>query len=177
MNKVSEIMMTMKKKIPVLPLTVHLIVIKSIYEDYDADDISYMVGFWIYYPILCLMCCTLEGFHSYMDYKKTYPHRSIKERICYTGLSTFISFWIFVVTCYYIEDGVPFSDIYPYNKIITSIIFYSSYGLIGLITYLEHFQWPKLVIIPTNYQIETEILTPRQIESNSSEKEVDEVQI
>ena len=93
-----------------------------------------------------------------MQYHRIYPHRQQKERICYTILSTFISLWIFVVTSYYIESGVPFSDLFLYNKIIANIIFYISYGLVGLITYLEHFKWKKLMIIDQN-DLQSEIIT------------------
>ena len=91
MPNLSSIITSMKKKIPVLPLTLQLIIVKSVYPSYDPSNNIYLIGFWIYYPILCLICGGWEAVHAYIDYNKVYPHRTKKERVCYTILSTFIS--------------------------------------------------------------------------------------
>lgn len=171
MPDISEIIISMKKKIPILPLTIQLIIVKSVYSGYNpnnttlvlansSDYETYLIAFWAYYPLLCVITGIWEAAHAYSDYKKKYPTRTEKERIGYTILSSMISIWIFIVTCYYIENGVPFSLLFDYNTIAANIIFYMSYGLVSLITYLEHFKWPKLIkVSDLNDNKQSNILT------------------
>ena len=155
----------MKKKIPILPLTIQLIIVKSVYSGFNpnnttlvlsnsSDYETHLIAFWVYYPLLCLITGIWEAAHAYSDYNKKYPNRTKKERIGYTILSSMISIWIFIVTCYYIENGAPFSLLFNYNIIAANIIFYMSYGLVSLITYLEHFKWPKLINVSDSNETE-----------------------
>ena len=111
MPNVSDIITSMKKKIPILPLTIQLIIVKSVYGGYEptnttftnsSDYQTHLVAFWSYYPLLCIITGVWEAAHAYSDYKKQYPTRTKEERMGYTILSSLISIWIFIVTCYYI---------------------------------------------------------------------------
>ena len=154
MTSIAKIIVSMKKKIPILPLTIQLVITNSVYNNKNNVELSYstyLIGFWIYFPLLCLITCIWESFHAYTEYKNKYPQRTHKERVCYTILSTFISLWVFIATSYYINDGIPFSILFEYNTIIANITFYMSYALVSLITYLEHYKWPKLIPLPELY--------------------------
>ena len=159
MNKINDIIVTMKKKIPILPLTIHFILVKSIYNDFNSNNSIYRIAFWIYFPILCLLTCIWEGIHSYFRYIKIYPNRTNCEVASYTAISIFVSLWVFIATCYYIENGIPFSYLFPYNNIISSIVFFISYGLVSCISYVEHFIWSKI----SNNQV----LDNNQIQDNN----------
>lgn len=134
---------SMRRKIPVLPLLLQFIIVRNVYQDDDDIKLKRTI-FWCYYPLLCLICFIYELAYAYNIYTKYYDTHSFVNRLYFSMLSSFISLWAFVSTSYYVQDGKPFSLLFNYNSLVANVIFYMSFGLISLITYLEHFKWPHL---------------------------------
>ena len=146
---------SMREKIPILPLLLQFIIVRNVYQD-DSDENLKRTIFWVYYPILCFICLIYEYVYAYSYYTKHYNTHSFKQRLLFSILSSFISLWSFIATSYYIQDGKPFSILFDYNSLVANVIFYLSFGLISLITYLEHFKWSDLPYYPMydNYDVE-----------------------
>lgn len=139
---IPNIITTMKKKIPILPLTINSIIAKTVYNVGELDE-ERKIAFYIYFPALCILCILWEAAHAYLHFIKVYPHHSFFSRIAFTIISTIIALWVFVTTAYYL--GSPFSLFKSYSDIVAIIVLLMSFGFISLITFFEHVIWPKLV--------------------------------
>ena len=84
----------LRKCVPVLPLTVQFTLTKIVFNTCDSNNYTeeQLTGFWIYFPILCLICITWEAFYAYTHYTEYYPHSRFKQHLIYTIISTIISF-------------------------------------------------------------------------------------
>lgn len=133
----------MKRKIPVLILTIHTLIVNTFYKTCEVSDKA-KTGFMIYYPLLCLACLVWEAVHAYRASVKLYSHKSTKNHLWFSVLAASTSLFAFVGYSYYVEGGRPFSCVFNYNDTVAIIVLAVSFLLVTSISCIEHFYWGKI---------------------------------
>ena len=125
-----------------LSLFFQILIVNIFYTDCsNSNDPVYTIGFWVYFPLLCLICLILETFSTIKRFSHLYSHKPLKSRICVGVCSIFITLVTFCSTSYFIETGRPFSCVFEYNHLLASIIF--CVDIIVLVTFsmYEYYCW------------------------------------
>ena len=133
----------LKQKIPFMPLAIHLAIIKNVYTP-CTDTPDKLTAFIIYSIIISILTIVWEAVHAYFQFIKYYKSNKRLDTIIYVSLSTVISFWCFLVLCYYLQDGKPLSCFVKYNEIVAQILMYLTAGIVSLYSYVESKFWTKL---------------------------------
>lgn len=128
-----------RNKVPLLTFFIQMMIVNIFYRECASEEQK--IGFWIYFPILCLACLLWELGYTIRFFSHTYSHKSLKSRICFGIFSSFISVCTFCTASYYVEAGKPFSCIYPYNKTVAPILFYVTISIVILLSMYEHYKW------------------------------------
>lgn len=137
LNKALDAIDLMRKKIPVFAWTIEVAVTTHVFED-CPPDLNLVSIFWGYYITTLLLCGIWESVYSWMNFPSHAFPQTKKNRIIYTIFHVLVSLIAFISTSYYIQEGLPFSCIFPYNKTIATIIFYITYGVVVVLGIVEH---------------------------------------
>ena len=121
----------LRTKIPLFILTIQLSITNIAFNECPSSDLS----FWIYYPTICIICIIYESLHAYLEYKDIKNNIKRWLMILCSSIMSLISFF---AVSYYIPSGKPFSCFFKYDSSIAAIIFYLSFGLVYLYSYIEH---------------------------------------
>ena len=72
----------MERKIPFIPLAIQFAIVNNAYSQctYPGND-TYRIGFWIYFPLLCLLCFIWESFHAWTFYNKIIPLYGLRRKL------------------------------------------------------------------------------------------------
>jgi hypothetical protein len=137
-----ELLDVIRHKIPMLSLFFQVMIVNIFYTDCSKlDDDTYTIGFWIYFPLICLICLILETFSTIKRFSQLYSHKRLKSRICVGVCSILISLSTFCSTSYFIETGRPFSCVFEYNHLIAIIAFCVNIVIIVTFSIFEHYHW------------------------------------
>lgn len=131
----------LKSKIPLLPLTLHLAIVKYLYSNCENNDNDYLIVYKVYFSVLFVLTVLLEVYHAYLQYKKFYNNK--KEMIIYIIISTLISTSSFLALCYFLENGRPYSCFYSYSKPVAGILFLLVVLLVSVASIIENHYWNK----------------------------------
>lgn len=129
-----------RHKVPLLSLFVQMLIVNVFYRECVSDE-GHMIGFWIYFPTLSLICFVWELTYAFRLFSQIYQDKTLRSRIGFALISTMTSTLIFCTTSYYVEAGRPFSCIYPYNQIAATTLFYVTISLLILLSLYEHYRW------------------------------------
>lgn len=107
----------------------------------NSSNPSYAIGFWIYFPLLCLMCLILETLSTIKRFSQLYSHKRLKSRMLIGICSILISLATFCSTSYFIETGRPFSCVFEYNHYVALITFCIDIFILVVFSMYEHYYW------------------------------------
>jgi len=150
MSKYKAINVTMKNKVPYIPILINLLFAHFIYTPCPWED-KYKKLFETYYTLLAFSCFIWEYVHAYLYFKKTYPKASKHERNIYISISALISTGFFIVLTYFLQEGKPFSCYMKYDKTVAVSLFLMMCTVISIFAAAEHLWWKD------NYDFETDI--------------------
>lgn len=112
-----------------------------IYLDNDVNENV----FWIYFSFISIICFVWELLYHLMNKYKCNKKTSLsKEKIGYSVVSAFISLIAFQSTIFYMDDHNVFNCFMDYNETIANAIFFIVYGVILLLSAIEHYCYPNL---------------------------------
>ena len=182
-EKNTKFIKLMKEKIPVFLIGIQTLISNTLFSKNFLMDSHLFIGnnitfgnhlienkevlrnvFWIYFPILCILCGFWEFYHAWHIYKlrhKNFDHKKIKN---YSIISTFISVITFIIFSYYINDGRPFVIIFKYNYLYASIVFYVWAIILSVYNFIEHNHYHIMetnrnqAIVPSNDDKEEEMI-------------------
>jgi len=140
-----DVLTYMKQKVPIFVLTLQTLITNHVYDDCNNEK-DLQIIFWIYYPFLCILCILIEFYTTWTRTKflevaihnENHFINNKKYKIAYCSVTTIISLLSFIVTSYYINTGLPFRCIFNYDKTISAFIFYFTFGLIFILSTIEH---------------------------------------
>ena len=154
-----NILKYVKGKFPAFILFLHICVSKyvficeseiSVLPD-NSTQIIYLENhvnnyvFWIYFSIISLICFVWELLYYLMNKYKCNKTKSLsKKKVGYSIMSAFISLIAFQSTIFYMDDHNVFNCFMDYNETIANTIFFIVYGVILLLSAIEHYCYPNL---------------------------------
>lgn len=110
---------------------------------YLENDVNTNI-FWIYFSIISLICFVWELLYYLMNKYKCNKTKTIsKKKIVYSIMSSFVSLIAFQSTIFYMNDHNVFNCFIDYNETIANAIFFMVYGLILLLSSIEHYCFPN----------------------------------
>ena len=111
---------------------------------YLENDVNKLI-FWIYFSTISLICFVWELLYYLMNKYKCNKTKTIsKKKIVYSIMSSFVSLIAFQSTIFYMNDHNVFNCFIDYNETIANAIFFMVYGLILLLSSIEHYCFPNL---------------------------------
>ena len=153
-----NILKYVKGKFPSFMLFLHICVSKyvficeseiSVLPD-NSTQIIYLENyvnnyvFWTYFSIISLICFVWELLYYLMNKYKCNKTKSLsKKKVGYSIMSAFISLIAFQSTVFYMDDHNVFNCFMDYNETIANAIFFMVYGLILLLSAIEHYCFPN----------------------------------
>jgi len=111
-----------------------------IYLDNDVNG----TVFWTYFSFISIICFVWELLYYLMDKYKCNKTKSLsKKKVGYSVMSAFISLIAFQSTIFYMDDHAVFNCFMNYNETIANAIFFMVYGVILLLSAIEHYCYPN----------------------------------
>ena len=154
-----NILKYVKGKFPAFILFLHICVSKYVFiceseimvlPD-NSTEIIYLENelnkhiFWIYFSTISLICFVWELLYYLMNKYKCNKTKTIsKKKIVYSIMSAFVSLIAFQSTIFYMDDHNVFNCFMDYNETIANAIFFMVYGVILLLSAIEHYCFPNL---------------------------------
>ena len=140
-----DVLTYMKQKVPIFVLTLQTLITNHVYDNCNNEK-DLQIIFWIYYPFLCILCILIEFYTTWTRTKfleiaihnENHFINNKKNKIVYCSVTTIISLLSFIITSYYINTGLPFRCIFNYDKTIATFLFYFTFGLIFILSTIEH---------------------------------------
>lgn len=129
----------MHNNIPVAVLIVMTMLNRYIFEKTSCNRLAISFTFLF----LTLMNCIWVVVRSRSDFIQNYPHTGTQWKK-YALCQCIISVISFYSLNYYTHKGVPFNCFFPYSELASELLFYTSFVLITLISYVEHYYWKKI---------------------------------
>lgn len=153
LKKNTRFLKIMKEKVPIFVIGIQTLIANTIYSQTFLTDININIDklilinfFWIYFPILCIICGIWEFYNAIDIYKNKNLNIDFKHIIIYSILSTISSIITFIIFSFYINDGRPFIILFNYNYLYVSIIFYSWGIILSILNFIEQYYYDKLLI-------------------------------
>jgi hypothetical protein len=164
-----EFLDIIKRKIPLLTLLIQTMIVNIFFRECISDE-NQIIGFWVYFPILCLFCLVWELIYVLIIFSKDYSHKSLNKRVFFGTITAIISLCTFCTTSYYIEEGRPFSCIFEYNSVVATVLFYSNIVIIIILSLYEHYVWgilePLLPLYVQNKNLSSNFLMNQKTMKN-----------
>ncbi len=110
-----------KNKVPLIMLFIQFTIVDIFYNDCNKYENN--IGFWIYYPSLCILCFSFEYYRAKQLYTRIYAHKTKNSIIFISILSSFLTLWTFFTVSNFIQNGHPYDCIFQYNLILPDVYF------------------------------------------------------
>ena len=132
-----DIVKYMKNKIPSFLLFLHVIFFNYIYESCDPATEKYdiMIGYYVFSSVICIVW---EFLYCYFNLKKANGTLDKRDYV-FCSLSTIVSLISFLSTTFFMNIGNAYECYFTYDKVIASVVFFLSYGIIIGFSTLEKF--------------------------------------
>jgi hypothetical protein len=90
--------------------------------------------------------------HCKIDFTHNYPHTGTKW-MNYAAVRAFTSLLSMFAFNYFVHKGAPFNCFFPYNPIVSNIMFYLSFLTVLSVSLTEHCFWKRLSqpLLNSNY--------------------------
>ena len=136
----------MRNQIPLFTLLPQVFLSKNLECDQETEIIvssSFLLLITVFWSI----------WHSNLEFKKTYHHKSNKP--LFISLHTFSSLLSFIALSYYMYDGKPYHcvEIFSYDQSVSYILLACSGALISFISLIEHSFWPRAEMSSSSDQL------------------------
>lgn len=135
MSTLQKLYQLLKSNIPAVPLVLYTAINTTAFSS-CADDTAYLTGFWVFYPLLCVVCVCLEFMHAWTTFETNYGRRQPKTKIGWVVGKVMMSMLLFVAITYHI--GGTFQCLFPYTQLVSNILFYCSLGVLAVFVGFEH---------------------------------------
>jgi hypothetical protein len=132
-NKIEGIIL---QKIPHVLFIIQTLIANMVYGKCPNQE-SYKLGYYIYFPILLVLCGVWYGFKSYRQLKTDYPKKP-SSIILFTALAVFESVGSLIVASVALLGGKPYSCYYSYDPMIATGVFLLWAAVIATIGYIQH---------------------------------------
>ena len=151
-NHAIDIFSLMKDKVPSFIFSMHLFLYSFIFVKYtiqyinsnctfEADTIYKMSEyFWIYMPIMTVLCFAWEFAHCYITIK----HRRnfiIRRKWWYCLLNSALSSIVFIMLIFYIDSNNTIYYITKYDKTLVDILYYLVFIIVVLVAFIDKICW------------------------------------
>jgi hypothetical protein len=111
--------------------------------EHDECTSSMRVGIILSFTALTLLNIAWTVWKCRVDYVHYYP-QSRDHWKYYATVQALVATVSFYSMDYYVHKGVPFNCFFQYNEAASETMFYLSFALITVISYLEHHIWKKI---------------------------------
>lgn len=111
------------------------------YDNVSGTKSNKMIGFLIYYPILCISCFVWNYIVTARYYEKDYSYISYRSRQLMSFASAVTSFTTFTCGSYYFEFGQPFRSLFPYYRSLRIFLICYAFALITCLSTFEVLIW------------------------------------
>ena len=148
-KKVQDIVL---KKVPHMLFVIQTLIANMVYGTCPQND-TYKIGFYVYFPILVVLCGVWYGISSYQQLKKDYPNEN-KSVIVFTIVSIVESMVSLMVASAAMLGGKPYSCYYGYNPVVATVVLLIWGAIIATIGYFQHMylhKYPTGQSVPVSY--------------------------
>lgn len=142
---------SVQKKLPLLTMFIHMMIVNIFFQECSGSDndndyafgtkTNKMIGFLIYYPILCVSCFIWNYMVAMHHYDKEYSYITYRSRRLMSFASAVTSFTTFTCGSYYFEFGQPFKSLFSYYKSLRIFLICYAFVLITCFSIFEILIW------------------------------------